>query len=235
VTRSAPRVNDRLACILLAAGASRRLGRPKQLVRHRGRPLLMLAAKAARRTLPRSPLVVVLGAEPARLRLVLARARWRARAVVNARWREGMATSLRAGLAALGRRVQAALVLTVDQPAVDAAALARLVRAWRRKPGIPAAARYEGRPGVPAVLPRRYWRAVKSLRGDEGARALLRGNAAITLVDMPEAALDVDTPADLERLAALSRPPASRSSPSPWRRSRSALSSRSARGPSSRR
>ena len=73
-----------------------------------------------------------------------------------------MATSLRAGLAAVPRTVRAALVLLVDQPRVDAAALARLVAAWRRRPGMPAAARYDGRIGVPAMLPRRRWRALKS-------------------------------------------------------------------------
>ncbi len=107
-----------------------------------------------------------------------------------------MATSLRAGLAAVPRSAQAALVLLVDQPRVDAAALQRLVAAWRRRPALPAAARYAGNPGVPAVLPRRHWRAVRALRGDEGARALLR-DSPVTLVEMPEAALDVDTPADL--------------------------------------
>ena len=111
-----------------------------------------------------------------------------------------MGTSLRAGLAAADRTARAALVLLVDQPLVDAAALARLVAAWRRRPGVPAVARYDGRTGVPAVLPRRHWRALKSLRGDEGARALLRASATLTLVDMPEAALDIDTPADARQL-----------------------------------
>jgi len=87
-------------------------------------------------------------------------------------------------------------VLLVDQPRVDAAALHRLLVAWRRRPGVPAAARYAGRAGVPAMLPRRHWRAARALRGDEGARSLLRG-VQVTLVDMPEAALDVDTPEDL--------------------------------------
>jgi CTP:molybdopterin cytidylyltransferase MocA len=187
--------------VLLAAGGSRRLGRPKHFVRYRGRPLLLLAVAAARSVLPRSPLVVVVGAEALRVRLALRRAHCGARVVKNVRWQEGMATSLRAGLAAAGRTAQAALMLIVDQPLVDAAALARLVAAWRRHPGVPAVARYAGSTGVPAVLPRRHWRALKSLRGDEGARALLRGSARLTLVDMPEAALDVDTPADVRRLA----------------------------------
>ena len=200
MTRSAPSAKD-VACVLLAAGGSRRLGRPKQFVRYRGRPLLLLAVAAARSALPRSPLVVVVGADALRMRLALRRANCDARVVTNAQWHEGMATSLRAGLAGADRTTQAALILLGDQPLVDAAALARLVAAWRRRPGVPAVARYDGRTGVPAVLPRRYWRALKSLRGDEGARALLRGGATLTLVDMPEAALDVDTPADVRQLA----------------------------------
>ena len=93
----------------------------------------------------------------------------------------------------------AILVMLVDQPGVDERALSRLLRAWRRRPGAAAAALYAGRNGVPAVLPRRYWRAIRELRGDAGARALLR-SAAVTSVSMPEAELDIDTRADAARL-----------------------------------
>jgi CTP:molybdopterin cytidylyltransferase MocA len=174
------------------------------LARYRGWPLLVNAVEAARGALPRAPLIVVVGAEPLRLMLVARRTRCRARIVANRDWKQGMATSLRAGLSAVPRGTRAALVLLVDQPRVDAAALRRLVAAWRRRPGVPAAARYAGRAGVPAVLPRRLWRAVHALRGDEGARALLR-DRGVTLVEMPEAALDVDTPADLLGLRAGAR------------------------------
>ncbi len=175
---------------------------PKQLVRYRGRPLLLHAVNAARVALPRAQLIVVVGAETLRLMLVLRRARCGARVVANGRWHEGMATSLRAGLAAVPRTARGAVVLLVDQPHVGAAAIERLVGAWRLRPSFPAAARYDGRVGVPAVLPRRSWRALKVLRGDQGARALLRGAEAATLVDIPEAALDIDTPADLLALRA---------------------------------
>lgn len=200
MARSAARNVRRIACIVLAAGGSRRLGRSKQLVRYRLRPLVVHAVTAARRALPAAPLIVVVGAEALKVRLVLRRDGCVASVVANARWAEGLATSLHAGLAAAPRDARAALVLLVDQPRVDAAALERLLRAWRRRPGLPAAARYEGRSGVPAVLPRRHWRALRSLQGDQGARAWLRGVRTLTSVDMPEAVVDIDTPADLAKL-----------------------------------
>jgi molybdenum cofactor cytidylyltransferase len=197
---TAARVRRRLACVLLAAGASRRLGEPKQLLRLRGRSLLAHALAAAHGAAPDCPVVVVLGAHALRLRAHLRRNRAAARAALNSSWASGLASSLQVGLAALPGGVEAALVLLVDQPQVDAAALRRLVAAWARRPSAPAAARYAGRVGVPAILPRSHWRAVRSLSGDAGARALLRDAARVTLVDMPEAAFDVDTPTDAARL-----------------------------------
>ena len=193
----AARRSTELACVLLAAGGSRRLGRPKQLLRERGRPLLLRAVDAARAAAPGAPLIIVLGAHRARLRLVLRRAAPTALVVANSGWAEGLASSLNAGLDAVPSGVRAILVQLVDQPRVDADALRRLLTAWRRRPGAPAAARYENHAGVPAVLPRTSWRAVRALRGDSGARALLRGAHALTLVDMPEAAVDLDTPEDV--------------------------------------
>ena len=204
MTRSAAR-KDPVACVLLAAGGSSRLGRPKQLVRHRGVPLLHHAVAVARAALPSSPLVVVVGAYSLRVRALLQRTHSGARVVGNPLWREGMASSLRAGLAAVPRDSRAALVLLVDQPHVDAASLARLLHAWSRRRGVPAAARYAGRVGAPAILPRRHWRALARLDGDRGARAMLRGGGARTLVDMPEAAFDVDTAADLAALTRVGR------------------------------
>ena len=208
---AAARREARIACVLLAAGGSSRLGRPKQLVRRGNRPLLLHALAAAHGALGRDDAtVVVLGAGALRLRNVLRRAETRklntlngaasARVTYNAFWRAGLAGSLRIGLDALPRTAGAALVTVVDQPNVDAASLRRLIAAWRKRPGVPAAAHYAGRAGVPAILPRRLWRAARSLEGDVGARALLRGAPVLTLVEMPEAELDVDTAEDLARL-----------------------------------
>ena len=207
VTKPGGERGPRIGCVLLAAGGSKRLGRPKQLVRRRNRPLLLDAVEAARAALDADgATAVVLGAGALKLRNVLRRAptgrsgRSPVRIAYNALWREGLAGSLRAGLDALPRTVRAALITVVDQPDVDAAALRRLIVAWRTRPGVPAAAYYSGRAGVPAILPRRLWPAVRLLEGDVGARALLRGMRGLTLVEMPEAALDVDTEEDVARL-----------------------------------
>jgi molybdenum cofactor cytidylyltransferase len=197
MVRFAARRSPALACVLLAAGGSRRLGHPKQFLRRQSRPLLLHAIDAARAAAPGAPLLVVLGAHRMRLRLMLRRAAPAVLVVANPRWAEGLASSLQAALETVPRGTRAILVQLVDQPRVDADALRRLLNAWRRRPGIPAAARYDNRAGVPAVLPRSSWRSVRTLRGDSGARALLRDRRAPTLVDMPQAAVDLDTPEDV--------------------------------------
>lgn len=190
----------RLACIVLAAGGSRRLGRPKQLVRFRSRPLLVRAVEAAADASRARP-IVVLGAQALRLRSVLIRSKRPCVAVENPGWHAGLASSLRAGLEAVPDDADAALIVLADQPLVDAAALRRLVAAWRRRPGLPAAAAYEGRLGVPAIVPRRLWPALRRLEGDAGARHVLAAAPRVTAVAMPEAALDLDRPEDLARLS----------------------------------
>jgi molybdenum cofactor cytidylyltransferase len=186
--------------LILAAGGSSRLGRPKQIVRYRGRPLLERAVAAAAAVVSTPP-VVVLGARAVQFRSLLTRSGRPCAISYNPRWRQGLAGSLRVGLDALPPRSAAVLVLLADQPLVGAAALGRLVEAWRRRPNLPAAAEYGGHLGVPAILPRRFWAALRALEGDVGARRALAAAPRVTAVPMPEAAYDVDRPEDLARLA----------------------------------
>jgi CTP:molybdopterin cytidylyltransferase MocA len=78
--------------------------------------------------------------------------------------------------------------------------LARLARAWRKRPGLPVVAVYSGGIGVPAILPRRLWRRAATLRGDVGARKMLGAETRLVRVAVPEADLDIDTVEDLAKL-----------------------------------
>lgn len=194
--------HHRLWTVVLAAGGSRRLGRPKQLLKHGGRTLLVRAVERAERMTP-GRVVVVLGAHAPRLRVVLDRAGFGGvRIVRNPRWRSGMASSLRSGLSVLPQEAAAALIVLTDQPGIAENSLARLAAAWQEDPATAVAAGCAGRVGVPAILPKTWWREVMNLRGDEGARRLLAAADALHLIDMPEAATDIDTAADAAGLAA---------------------------------
>jgi molybdenum cofactor cytidylyltransferase len=186
--------------ILLAAGEARRFGAPKQLARFGGHSLLVGRVRLAEEVTP-GRVLIVLGAHGQRLRSHLRRNEIHARIAYNAAWPQGLSASLRDGVSRLPRSARAALVLLCDQPAVDAHGLARLIHGWLSRPQRIAASLYGGRIGVPAIFPRAYFRKLEGLRGDSGARDLLRA-ADITGVALPEAELDVDEPRDLLRLSA---------------------------------
>ncbi len=192
--------------MVLAAGASTRLGRPKQLVRYDGEPLVRRAARAAAGAGAR-PVVVVLGAH-ADLVAPALDGMARVHVVVHAGWRDGLATSLAAGLRALdavgalpgGARPDGALLTVCDQPLVDADALGILLAAFGG-PGAVVAAAYAGAVGVPAVVGREHLPALRTLAGDAGAGRWLRAHPAlVTPVALPQAAVDVDTEDDVARV-----------------------------------
>jgi molybdenum cofactor cytidylyltransferase len=190
-----------LAAILLAAGGSSRLGRPKQLLRVAAETLLVRGAKLARETVT-GPVIVVIGSGHLRLRSVLRRHRLAVDVVYNPAWAKGMAGSLRMGLRRVPANAGGALILLVDQAKLGAKDLKPMVDRWQRRPGDAAAASFGGYIGAPAIIPRRWFRAASSGSGDQGARRLLRGLTPVTTVSIAAAAVDIDTPADLAALEA---------------------------------
>jgi molybdenum cofactor cytidylyltransferase len=195
-TRSA----DGLYAIVLAAGASTRFGSAKQLVRLAGRPLLHTVVTRASEVTGNA-LIVVLGSGAAQLAPLLKHSP--GSVVINQEWREGLASSIRAGVARLPAACSAVMLLLADQAAVSAEDLKRLAGSWRKQPQHIAAALYSGSCGAPAIFPRSSFRSLSELRGDTGARALLvRNPDRVVRVPMPSAAVDVDTPEDLLALEA---------------------------------
>jgi len=187
--------------LVLAAGSSRRMGSPKQLLLIGGRPLLELvvAQVCASRV---DDVVVVLGAAADEIR---ARVDFgRARALVNPDHGSGMASSLRAGLAALPDTVDRALIVLGDQPDISPALLDRLLQ-LQESSGLPAAAlSFGGLLHPPVVLRRELWGDLMSLEGDVGCRAVIRARpelvARLAATERGNHPIDVDTPADYERL-----------------------------------
>jgi molybdenum cofactor cytidylyltransferase len=184
----------KVAAVVLAAGFSRRLGRPKQTAVLAGETLLARAIRIAR-SAGAAPVVVV-------LREALDRAVPQAEAVMsvcNMEAEEGMASSVRVGVRALETTdVAGALLMTCDQPLLSATHLKALCDDTERV----TASAYNGRSGVPAYFPRRCFADLLALRGDAGARSLLQN--AVTILN-EELALDIDTENDLQRAEAVLR------------------------------
>ena len=193
----------RFGVVLLAAGASVRMGEPKQLIEVGGKPLVVRAVEAALASAA-WPVVVVLGANAEKIRPLLARLP--VLIAENPTWGEGMASSLRAGVNTLrtfSRALDGALVAVADQPAFSADVIARLVDARQKSGRGIVAACYAERLGVPALFGCEHFAALTALTGEEGARHFLAAHAAETAaVDLPELAMDLDTPDDVARLAA---------------------------------
>jgi CTP:molybdopterin cytidylyltransferase MocA len=200
-------VFTQVAGVLLAAGQGSRFGRPKALVELDGQTLAergigMLRAGGA------DPLLIVTGAAEVELG-----PEHRIRTIRNDEWRTGMGSSLRAALRALsdpdvgpevGPEVSAAVVALADQPLVGPEAVSRLIAAHQAGASVAVAA-YHGRPRNPVLLAREHWPEVIAMAtGDQGARAFLRARPElVTLVECGDTGRpdDIDTPADLERIA----------------------------------
>ena len=189
-----------IAGVVLAAGGASRFGSAKQLADLDGVPLLQHAVDAMLAVAGVDPVVVVLGAEAQRVRdAVDFRS---ARSVVCAEWAEGMAASLRCGVAAVGD-CDWAIVTLGDQPRVTPQVIAAVRDEARGAPvgTVAVRAMYDGVPGHPVALGRAMLPRVAQLSGDVGARELL-GSASIRTFEAGRLCdpVDVDTPEELEGL-----------------------------------
>ena len=191
-----------ITAILLAAGSARRMrGRDKLLEDVRGRPALRHAAETALASRADRVLVVLPpNAAPRRAALTGA-----AVEIVEAEdCAEGMAGSLRAGIAAVGPRADAVVILLADMPEVGSQAIDRLIAAFDPAGGreIVRATALDGTPGHPVLFGRRFFGRLSALTGDRGARSIIEAVAADCVAHVPTAGraalVDLDTPEDWE-------------------------------------
>lgn len=189
------------AAIVLAAGASTRLGQPKQIVRIDGETMLRRTTQLAIGA-GCAPVVVVLGHDEERFTQELKP--FAVSVVINHHWQTGMASSLTCGLRAVltANPDQASvMVLVCDQPRLDASVLRELLATHHVNGPSITASRYYGTCGVPAIFSREIFPELMQLTGDQGARRILQRHIEnVASVDFPGGEFDLDTPEDLARL-----------------------------------
>lgn len=183
--------------VILAAGASARLGEPKQELLYKGETLLQHAINAAIATNCK-PVVVVLGAETA-LHLP-EQANESITTVDNPDWEEGMSSSIRRGLSALlasAPQVEGVILMVCDQPFVEASLLNSLIHTKNATGKGIVACQYKDTLGTPVLFSKAYFDELLYLRGKEGAKKLLFRHSE-DVADIPFAlgAVDIDTPED---------------------------------------
>ncbi len=185
-----------MVAVVLAAGESRRMGRPKQLLEVCGRPMLEHVLRMLSGLFER--VVVVLGHAYAEV-LNAVEVPGNALVVFNPRYGEGISTSVRAGLSALD--AEAYLIYLGDMPCVRPTTIVALVEAYRRG-GRPAVVpTYRGMRGNPVVVSRALKPLAEGLTGDRGLSSVLDAVGPLYVeVDDEGVLIDVDTPRDVEAL-----------------------------------
>lgn len=192
---------SRIACLIMAAGAGSRFGAIKQLALVEGVPLIRRALSTAMSVFAEDTFVVA-GAHGREVRETLRPALPETHLIDSPEWRQGLGASIAAGVRHLTGEhdYDAVLIMLGDQAALKQQDLGALADRFTGSHIV--AAQYHGRRGVPALFPARCFDALTALSGDSGAKHLLNDTAEdIVAVDMPRAAIDIDTPADLQRPA----------------------------------
>jgi molybdenum cofactor cytidylyltransferase len=192
---------SKVGIIVLAAGASTRMGTPKQLLQFRGRSFLRHCVEVAVASVCK-PIVVVVGAfaeqmhpEISQLCVVV---------VENQEWQQGMSASIRVGITALlaiCEDIEAVVVVLCDQPFVSSDVINQLVEISRTTDKAIVACEYAGTLGVPALFHRKFFSELMSFKAASGAKQIIKKYPQeVFPLPFAEGAIDIDTPQDYEAL-----------------------------------
>ena len=188
--------------IVLAAGASSRLGTPKQNLNYQGNTLLQRAIETAQSSVCR-PIIVVLGANSALIKPTIENKP--ITVIQNDDWREGMASSIRTGIKGIQNselNVSSVILMLCDQPFVDAAILNALAKSNADNYGGIAGCAYNDTIGPPVIFDKAYFDELSLLKGQEGAKKLLfKYIGKVVAIPFPLGKIDIDTVEDYERIS----------------------------------
>ncbi|PSR54617.1 nucleotidyltransferase family protein [Adhaeribacter arboris] len=189
--------------VLLAAGASVRLGRPKQNLNFQGQTLLQHAVQVAQQS-GSNPIMVVLGAQADSLRAQLNFLDIHIHIVENNEWEEGMSASIRHGLAALLKvapLVENVILMLCDQPFVSSQLLQELITHKENSSQQIIACTYQDTVGTPVLFNKQFFPELLALYGNQGAKKLLyQHSKAVTTIPFKLGSFDIDTVADYTAL-----------------------------------
>jgi molybdenum cofactor cytidylyltransferase len=195
-----------IGAVILAAGPSSRMGRPKQLLEYGGQTLVRRAAVAAQDA-GCNPAVVVTGAHAAAVKEELHGLKLQV--ANNSEWESGMGSSIRAGVQALvsaNDKVTALVLMLCDQPFVTSDVLSKLITARRETGREIVASSYGGTIGVPALFDKAFFTELVRLESGAGAKQLIQRHLTqVHLLPFPQGEIDLDTPADFDRLLSSSK------------------------------
>jgi molybdenum cofactor cytidylyltransferase len=187
--------------IILAAGASTRLGTPKQLLPYRQKNLLRFTIEQAIES-QAGPVIVVLGAHANQLSANIGD--YKVNIIQNTGWDEGMASSIRCGIESLQLfepTCAGAILLMCDQPFVNASLIRELVAASKETHKPVVTCRYANTIGPPALFSKSVFPELLELTGDTGARRIVEGHLGeVATVSFPKGNVDIDTIADYDEL-----------------------------------
>jgi molybdenum cofactor cytidylyltransferase len=192
----------KVSAVVLAAGGSSRLGRPKQIAIFRGETFVRRIVAAANDA-ECAPIVVVVGRDAAEITSELNGLP--VSVAVHPNWSNGLGSSIAVGLkyaVGIAPDLDAVILLACDQPFVNAAALRQLSQLYLENGKPIVASAYAETLGIPALFDRSCFSDLLQLKGDSGAKGIiLRRRQDVALFNFPTAAIDVDTPTDYERLS----------------------------------
>ena len=200
------RDGERIGAVILAAGASSRMGRPKQLLEYGGQTLVRRAVLTARAA-GCKPVVIVTGAHGKELKEELHGLNLRE--ANNPEWESGIGSSIRAGIQAVVKandKVTALVLMLCDQPFVTSDVLSGLITAHREGGGEIVASSYGVTIGVPALFGKPFFTELVRLESGAGAKRVIRRHLTqVHLLPFPQGEVDLDTPADFARLLSSSK------------------------------
>ena len=194
-------LNKKYVLIIIAAGRSKRLGSPKQLLDFQGKNLLQHTIDTALES-QIGPVLLVLGANYEKIKSNINLNSLKV--CENKHWESGMASSIICGIETLTSwqpNAEAAILMVCDQPFINVYLLTQLVKKYEETGDAIVASSYNGIKGIPALFPKKHFHELLALKGDTGARNLINSYAAsLQTIPFVQGSIDIDTPEDYQSL-----------------------------------